>query len=186
VLVSGSPGSGKTTLSRRLGDALRLPVIHKDRVREGMWRSSREARDLGLAPVELFYATLEGWLGHGASALGDMTFERGVSEPDVARRLAPLADLVNVHCATPHAVARFEQRMRGDPRCGPHRLAALMPRVRDLHATLAVPLDFGCPTIMVDTTNGYEPSLESIVATIDGWFPSPDIHGADRSEPQGG
>ena len=34
VLVTGAPGSGKTTLGRRLSDALRLPVIAKDTFRE--------------------------------------------------------------------------------------------------------------------------------------------------------
>ena len=32
VLVMGSPGAGKSTFARRLGDALGLPVIHLDKV----------------------------------------------------------------------------------------------------------------------------------------------------------
>lgn len=34
ILVNGLPGSGKTTLSRRLGEAMQLPVISKDELKE--------------------------------------------------------------------------------------------------------------------------------------------------------
>lgn len=32
ILVIGSPGSGKTTFSLRLGEALAIPVVHLDRL----------------------------------------------------------------------------------------------------------------------------------------------------------
>lgn len=34
ILVNGLPGSGKSTLSRRLGQAMQLPVISKDELKE--------------------------------------------------------------------------------------------------------------------------------------------------------
>ncbi len=58
VVISGLPGSGKTTLARQLEPALRLPVIDKDEILErlfelkgvgdGVWRRmlSREADEL--------------------------------------------------------------------------------------------------------------------------------------------
>jgi len=33
ALVGGSPGTGKTTLANRLGDALGLPVLAKDDIK---------------------------------------------------------------------------------------------------------------------------------------------------------
>lgn len=36
ILVNGLPGSGKTTLSRQLGDMLQLPVISKDVLKEAL------------------------------------------------------------------------------------------------------------------------------------------------------
>jgi adenylate kinase family enzyme len=36
ILVNGLPGSGKTTLSRQLGQALSVPVISKDELKEAL------------------------------------------------------------------------------------------------------------------------------------------------------
>jgi hypothetical protein len=166
VLMSGAPGSGKSTVARLLGDRLRIPVVDKDRLREGALLTLGTG-DIDQAPFgpELFYATVEGLVGAGISLVGDMTLVRGVSEPDVAARIAPGAVLVNVHCRTPHAVGRFEARMRVDP-LNEHRVDALLPYVEELQAQLLEPLDLGCPCILVDTTDGFEPGVEEIAAEI--------------------
>ena len=39
VVVSGIPGSGKTTLGRKLAEALRLPFYDKDEILEGLFES---------------------------------------------------------------------------------------------------------------------------------------------------
>src|ERR1044072_7879211 len=40
VVVSGLPGSGKTTLSRRLADALDLPLLDKDDILDRLFEAS--------------------------------------------------------------------------------------------------------------------------------------------------
>ena len=47
VFVSGKPGSGKTTLARRLAaeDALWLPLVSCDPIRVGMMESQGRAND---------------------------------------------------------------------------------------------------------------------------------------------
>ena len=35
IVVTGMPGAGKTTFSRALGEALFLPVISRDQIKEG-------------------------------------------------------------------------------------------------------------------------------------------------------
>ena len=166
VLMSGTPGSGKSTLARLLGERLRVPVVDKDRLREGALLTLGTG-DIDQAPFgpELFYATIESFVAAGISLIGDMTLVRGVSEPDVAARIAPGAVLVNVHCRTPDAVGRFEARMRVDP-LNVHRVDALLPYVEELQAQLLEPLDLGCPRILVDTTNGFEPGVEEIADEI--------------------
>ena len=47
--------------------------------------------------------------------------------------------------------------MRSGQLCGERRLAKLEPLVRQLQLDLAEPLDFGCPTMVVSTLNGYRP-----------------------------
>lgn len=166
VLMSGAPGSGKSTLARALGEQLRLPVIDKDRLREGA-RFTLGIDNLDDAPrgVELFYATMESLLGQRISVIGDMTLHPGISEADVAARFAPIATLINVHCRASNATARFEARMRTDP-LNRDRVDALLPQVAELNAQLDEPLDLGCACIVVDTTDGYVPSIGTIVAEI--------------------
>lgn len=94
-----------------------------------------------------------------------MTLYPGLSEPDVAARLAPHADLVSVHCRTTDALQRFERRTLTDP-VHRHHPTRLLPEVRRLQDAVWEPLDLGCPTIIVDTSAGYDPTLAVIVAWI--------------------
>lgn len=66
VLMSGAPGAGKTTLANRLGDIMRMPVVAKDRIRQGtMWTlGTNDLDDAPLGPP-LFYGVLESYLSLG-------------------------------------------------------------------------------------------------------------------------
>lgn len=149
----------------------------------GIWRTRDRASELGAAGVEPFYETMEMWLAQGVSFVADMTFYRGVSEPDVARRLAPRSSLLNVHCRSTRALQRFEDRMRADPLCGEARLRTLLPLAAALQSDLTEPLAFGCPCIVVDTDEGYDPPLEAVVDQIDGTYTRPLVHDLDRPAP---
>ena len=180
VLVSGAPGSGKTTLAETLGQRLDLPVLHNGELVHGTWRTLDHALELGVSGLEPFYRTLELWLELGVSFVADHTFERGVSEPDITCRLAPHAFLVNVHCRSVHAPKRFAERMRAEPLCGEQRLMTLLPRVNQLQAQLAEPLELSCHTIVVDTDDGYAPTLDAVSAEIDAMYSRPKVHDLDR------
>jgi hypothetical protein len=185
VLVGGAPGSGKTTLADRLGCALDLPVLHKDQLVHGRWRSLDRATELGQNGVELYYRSMELWLQLGVSFVAEQTFYRGVSEPDVRSRLAPRSTVVQVHCQSMDSLERWRQRMLADPLCGPNRLAKLLPVVEHLDTELFEPLDFDSPLVVVRTDDGYEPSLEAVVATIDAIYSRPQIHDLDKEETPG-
>ena len=180
VLVGGAPGSGKTTLASALSKELLLPHLNKDDLVHGVWRTKLRAFELGLAGVELFYLTMELWLRGGISFVADQTFVRGVSEPDIAARLAPRSALVNVHCFSPDVPERWERRMRSQMLCGEGRLAKLRPQIRTLQQELSEPLNFGCPTVVVDTRAGYCPGMGDLVETINGIYGRPTIHDLDK------
>jgi hypothetical protein len=46
---------------------------------------------------------------------------------------------------------------------------------------LAEPLDFGCPTVVVSSVNGYQPTVVDIAATIKESYGHPTIHDLDKS-----
>jgi hypothetical protein len=124
---------------------------------------------------------MELWIEAGISFVAEQTFYPDVSESDVERRLASRSTLVNVHCRSAHSFERWEQRMRNDPLCGGTRLQKLIPVVERLASQLQEPLDFGCPSVVVNTDDGYQPTLDAIVTRIDHLYSRPDIHDLDRA-----
>jgi hypothetical protein len=185
VLMSGAPGSGKSTLADALAAGLDLPVLHKDQLVHAIWRTRDRAMELGAPGLEPFYRTMEVWLELGVSFVAEQTFVRDVSEPDIARRLAPRCVLVNVHCRSSHARQRFERRMRADPLCGEERLRKLLPLAERLQSELYEPLALGCPLIVVDTDDGYAPALQNVIDQIDDAYSRPVIHDLDRPASSG-
>lgn len=67
-----------------------------------------------------------------------------VSEREVQDRLAPLSELVQVHCRSVDSFGRWEKRMRSDPLCGSARLNSLVPVAERLNSELFEPLNFDC------------------------------------------
>ncbi len=156
-------------------------MLHKDRLVHGRWRTLDRASDLGTSGIEPFFRSLELWIEDGISFVAEQTFYPDVSESDVATRLAPRSTLVNVHCRSVQSFERWEQRMRDDPLCGDVRLKRLTPVAARLNSELLEPLDFDCPSIVVNTDDGYQPTLEAVIAQIDGLYSRPVIHDLDRA-----
>ncbi len=166
VLVSGVPGSGKTTLSGHLGERLHLPVLSKDRLREGTLLTLR-ATEIDAAPPgpPLWYGALEALLGLGISVIGDMALFAGVSDHDIQNRLAPVADLFNVHCQANNSAERLTARVAEDP-LRAHYVDSIAEQIPRWEKETGSVLDLGCPCLVVDTTDGYDPCLDHVVAAI--------------------
>lgn len=177
ILVSGCPGSGKTTLARMLGEELRVPVVSRDRVRDGIWapgdrwRSGGVPRrftdDAAAASFAAFYGTLGLLLRNGVSVIGEHTFRRGVSDAELGE-LLPLAATVVIHCRASDARERFLARVLTDPVYAgleaPGSLRETMGRVYDeaLPLSQEPPSFEDVPVLEVDTTEGPSPSLPEI------------------------
>lgn len=150
VVVSGAPGSGKTTIARGLARELALAFLSKDTVKEALVdalgvRDVEESRRLGLAAITALLAI--------ATDVGSGVLD-SVWRPEPARRdLGALpGQVVEVFCDCPPAVARQRHAGRAGQRHSGHfdrdRLAG-----DDLWAPGATgPVAGPWPVVRVDTT----------------------------------
>jgi predicted kinase len=161
-VVSGLPGSGKTTLARAVASELEVPLVSKDVIKEALFDS------LGVGDVEwskrLGRASFAVMLAL-ARDMGTCVLE-SFWDPEFARdELGSLdGEIIELHCLCAPEVARrrFTERQRGDRHDG----HLDDQRVHDFHAWLrsrrGAPLRLGGPVLEVPTDAVID--LEAIVA----------------------
>ena len=173
ILVNGSAASGKTTLANALAEALRLPLISKDELKESLMDSlgcpdRARSRELGGATYALLYLLMERLLSAGVSLIVDANFSHVVSDREILQ-VAGNARIAQVLCQTSDAEVfrRYRERAESGDRHPAHHDTA-PETIADLQTSLAgnrhQPLDLGAPLLVVDTTDGYSPGFEEIVA----------------------
>lgn len=86
IIVTGSPGAGKTTLAKRISEEFHLPFIHKDGIKETLfdalgWSDRAWSRKLGVASYDLLYYFLEVLLQANTSLVVESNFDPQYSTP---------------------------------------------------------------------------------------------------------
>ncbi|HEY3218722.1 MAG TPA: AAA family ATPase [Candidatus Limnocylindria bacterium] len=170
VVVGGAPATGKTTLAVALGDALGLPVITKDDIKESIAEpfptGDREwSRRLGQSAYAVLWTVARRILSAGGGLVLESNFTRMNSQAAL-REVATLAPAALVLCRTTDEIRR--RRFAERAARGRHRVhidtAILGEWVVDDAEFL---VDIGTPRLIVDTADGYAPDLARIVAFVE-------------------
>ncbi len=151
IVVSGAPGTGKSTIAAEVAVSLRWPMLALDAVKEAL------ADVLGLGE--------EGWSGRLGDAAAEVVFRLCAQFPDVVaegwwrgarreRALGEFAGAVEVFCHCDPQVAASRMRSRHGTGRHPIHRDVINPQLLDQAAGLAAavtPLGLGAALVKVDT-----------------------------------
>ena len=166
IIVTGRPGSGKTTLARKLGEHLSMPVISRDEIKEGYVNTYGVSHD-ELPPntnglvTDFFFEIVNQYLAGKISVVVEAAFQHEVWEPRMPEILKLAAPWI-VLCSADDALVGRRHLQRGIEN----------PDHEFYHGDRRVALDtyaapqFNVPTIRVSTDGEYVPCIDEIVKQI--------------------
>ena len=176
IIITGQAGSGKTTLAKKLGERLWMPVISRDEIKEGYVNTYAVKHD-HLPPdtnglvSELFFGIVNQYLAGNISVVIEAAFQHKVWEPRMPKILE-LACAWIVLCSTDSAVAARRHLQRGleNPNRaffhGDKRVAHYRKTGELLSPDSYAAPKFNVPTIQVSTDGEYIPCIDEIVKHI--------------------
>ena len=178
VLITGVPGSGKTTLGAELSRALRVPFIARDDIRGGLlltagaWGGRLRAIPTSDDAVEAFIRIVETTAGLGVSCVVEYVVRR--HRPQDLDRITAVADCVVLVTSCHDPLDRFAARANAELVLNqPALLDALGYATVDQHThdarermqavTREMRTEFDLPVLEVRTDDGFDPDLERII-----------------------
>ena len=160
IVISGAPGTGKSTLADRLAEVFSLPCLTKDGIKERLfdtlgWSDRAWSQRLGAASNELLLYMARQMMATQSSFILESAFWAAKSRPQWAKLVqkyhyAPL----EIHCtAPPEALARrFRERAPGR-HAGHVEAAAHDAVMKQIHSGVYTALGISSAVVEIDTAD---------------------------------
>lgn len=165
IVVTGRPGAGKTTFSKELGKRLFLPVLSRDELKEGYVHTfgkshSELPQETNRIVTDIFFDTVDRLLSADVSLIAEAAFQHQVwrQRLDALKEKAAIMILI---CKTEQdniTWERYVNRGLENPMReyfhGNHGAGSGIPPYEEPRLDV--------PTVRVDTTGAYRPSIEEL------------------------
>ncbi len=172
IVITGRPGSGKTTLSLELSKRLHFPRISRDEIKEGYVNTHGLRHDElpeGANGVvnDIFFETSLNLLKAGVSVLIEAAFQHKVWDLGMPKiKEAASVGIILCELSAELSAKRHLDRGLADPRReffhGDKRVAVFRETGILEPGEAYVPPQYPVPTLNVSTVDGYQPGLESM------------------------
>lgn len=175
AVVSGPPGTGKTTLAHTLAQTLGCPAIIRDEIKQGMVLAAPGYQAGGDDPLNLtalaaFFDVLTVLLRAGTTVVAEAAFQDRLWRPNL-EPLASFADIRVLRCTVTDAhVAhdRIARRTHESTHRAAHADHDLLHAIAagEYSADSFVSISLDVPTLTVDTSHGYQPNIQDITTFL--------------------
>jgi len=172
IIITGHPGTGKTTLAHRLGQELKLPVFSKDEIKEVLfdqlgWSDVAWSRKLSVAAYRVMDYAISESLATGSGIIVESNFLAEFDSERIQafiRRFDVFALQILLFSDEAVRSSRFHDRvLRGDRHPGHHDLDQFQKNVR---SPRCAPLAIDAPILEIDTTDIEAVQVERLAEQI--------------------